>query len=216
MWRGCRCSRPAAAPARYHLGDHVDVVGTGPVGPGASVRLPQSRHRPATTSSVSAYWVVASDGGIFSFGGAPFYGSTGNIHLNKPVVGMAATSPTDCGGYWEVASDGGIFDFGNAQFYGSTGNIRLNQPIVGMAATPSGNGYWLVAADGGIFAFGDAGFYGSIGGHPPQPADRRHGLHARRPRATGWWPPTAGSSPSATPGSTGRPGTSTSPSRSWA
>ncbi len=25
------------------------------------------------------YWLVASDGGIFAFGDAPFYGSTGNI-----------------------------------------------------------------------------------------------------------------------------------------
>ena len=37
------------------------------------------------------YWLVASDGGIFNFGDAKFYGSTGAIHLNQPVVGMAAT-----------------------------------------------------------------------------------------------------------------------------
>jgi hypothetical protein len=93
----------------------------------------------------------------------PFYGSAGNIRLNHPVVGVAATSPTDFGGYREVASDGGIFDYGNAVFFGSTGGTRLNQPIVGMAASPSGNGYWLVAADGGIFAYGDAAFHGSTG-----------------------------------------------------
>jgi hypothetical protein len=107
------------------------------------------------------YWQVGSDGGIFSFGDAQFYGSTGNIALNKPIVGMAPTP--DGGGYWLVASDGGIFAFGDAQFYGSTGNIALNKPIVGMAATPDGKGYWLVASDGGIFAFGDAQFYGSTG-----------------------------------------------------
>ena len=116
-----------------------------------------------SVASVSAYWAVARDGGIFSFGGVPFYGSTGNMRLNQPVVGMAASSPTDFGGYREVASDGGIFDYGNAVFFGSTGAIHLNQPIVGMAASPSGNGYWLVAADGGIFAFGDAAFHGSTG-----------------------------------------------------
>ena len=33
--------------------------------------------------------LVASDGGIFSFGNAHFYGSTGAIHLNQPIVGMA-------------------------------------------------------------------------------------------------------------------------------
>jgi hypothetical protein len=35
------------------------------------------------------YRFVAADGGIFDFGDAVFYGSTGAIHLNKPVVGMA-------------------------------------------------------------------------------------------------------------------------------
>jgi hypothetical protein len=107
------------------------------------------------------YWLVASDGGIFSFGNAPFYGSTGSLRLNKPVVGMAATP--DSRGYWLVASDGGIFSFGDAQFHGSTGSLKLNKPIVGMAATSDGGGYWLVASDGGIFAFGDAAFYGSVG-----------------------------------------------------
>ncbi len=124
---------------------------------------------PATHCAIGAtepvagggYWLVASDGGIFTFGNAGFFGSTGSIVLNKPVVGMAATP--DRGGYWLVASDGGIFTFGDARFFGSTGGIRLNAPVVGMAATPDGGGYWLVASDGGIFTFGDARFFGSTG-----------------------------------------------------
>ncbi len=120
------------------------------------------------TPTGRGYWLVASDGGVFSFGDAAFYGSTGSIHLNQPIVGMAAT-PTGRG-YWLVASDGGIFSFGDAAFYGSTGSIHLNQPIVGMAATPTGRGYWLVASDGGVFSFGDAAFYGSTGSiHLNQP-----------------------------------------------
>ena len=107
------------------------------------------------------YWIDDTRGGIYTFGSAPFYGSMGNIALNKPVVGMAPTS--DGKGYWLVASDGGIFTFGDAGFFGSTGNIVLNKPVVGMASTPDGKGYWLVASDGGIFTFGDAGFFGSTG-----------------------------------------------------
>ena len=91
-------------------------------------------------------------------------GSTSNVALNQPIVGMAATPSGN--GYWLVATDGGIFAFGDAGFHGSTGNIALNQPIVGMAATTTGNGYWLVASDGGIFTFGDAAFFGSTGGIP--------------------------------------------------
>jgi hypothetical protein len=108
------------------------------------------------------YWLAGSDGGIFTFGNALFYGSTGGITLNAPIVGMAATP--DGQGYWLVGSDGGIFTFGDAGFYGSTGSITLNKPIVGMATTPDGRGYWLVGSDGGIFSFGDAAFYGSTGG----------------------------------------------------
>ena len=118
----------------------------------------------AATPGGGGYWLVASDGGIFAFGDAGFYGSMGGSPLNRPVVGMAATPGG--GGYWLVASDGGIFAFGDAGFYGSMGGSPLNRPVVGMAATPDGGGYWLVASDGGIFAFGDAGFYGSMGGQP--------------------------------------------------
>jgi hypothetical protein len=115
----------------------------------------------ATSPIGGGYWLVASDGGIFSYGyGARFFGSTGGMRLNKPVVGVAAA--LNGGGYWLVASDGGIFTFGpTAHFYGSTGAIRLNKPVVGMASTPDGHGYWLVASDGGVFTFGDARFYGS-------------------------------------------------------
>ncbi len=111
--------------------------------------------------SGKGYWLVASDGGVFSYGDAAFHGSTGSLTLNQPIVGMATTP--DGKGYWLVASDGGIFSFGDAKFYGSTGSRHLNQPIVGMATTPDGKGYWLVASDGGIFSFGDATFRGSTG-----------------------------------------------------
>jgi hypothetical protein len=70
----------------------------------------------ATTANGEGYWLVASDGGIFSFGDAPFDGSMGGTNLNAPVVGMAADATT--GGYRLVASDGGIFSF-DAPFYGA-------------------------------------------------------------------------------------------------
>jgi hypothetical protein len=116
----------------------------------------------------AGYWLVARDGGIFSFGDAMFFGSTGAIHLNQPIVAAMPTSTR--AGYWLVARDGGIFSFGDARFFGSTGAIHLNQPIVAAMPTPSGAGYWLVASDGGIFSFGDATFFGSTGAiHLNQP-----------------------------------------------
>ena len=35
------------------------------------------------------YWLVASDGGIFTFGGASFEGSTGALELAAPIVAMS-------------------------------------------------------------------------------------------------------------------------------
>jgi hypothetical protein len=128
----------------------ANVFGTGPASAASNA-----------LNEAPGYWLVASDGGIFAEGSAGFHGSLGNIVLNKPIVGMAATPSGN--GYWLVASDGGVFTEGDAKFYGSTGNIHLNKPIVGMASTPDGKGYWLVASDGGIFSFGDAQFYGSLG-----------------------------------------------------
>ena len=71
----------------------------------------------AATPDGNGYWLVASDGGIFNYGDAGFYGSTGSIQLNKPIVGMAATP--DGKGYWLGASDGGVFNYGDAGFFGS-------------------------------------------------------------------------------------------------
>ena len=113
----------------------------------------------AALAGQGGYWLVASDGGVFSYGNAQFYGSTGSLRLNAPVVGMAATP--DGGGYWLVASDGGIFSYGNAQFYGSAASVP-GQDIVGMAASPDGDGYWEVSTTGRVFAFGDATPQGDI------------------------------------------------------
>ena len=44
----------------------------------------------ALSPSGGGYWMVASDGGIFAFGDATFFGSTGATKLVQPVVGMAA------------------------------------------------------------------------------------------------------------------------------
>jgi ribosomal protein L24E len=146
-------------PPSPHQALCVDVTVTNPQG--TSVTSSAAAFAFGGSGSCNGYRFVASDGGVFDFGSASFEGSTGNVALQAPIVGMAPTP--DGNGYWLVASDGGVFSFGDAMFYGSTGSMNLNQPIVGMAATPDGKGYWLVAADGGIFTFGDAKYWGSTG-----------------------------------------------------
>ena len=85
----------------------------------------------------NGYWLIASDGGVFSFGDARFHGSTGGLRLVKPIVAMAATASGN--GYWLIASDGGVFSFGDARFHGSTGGMNLVSPIVATERSPFGS-----------------------------------------------------------------------------
>jgi hypothetical protein len=64
----------------------------------------------APTPDGQGDWLVAAEGGIFSFG-AGFSGSTGSLHLAAPVTGMEATP--DGAGYWLVAGDGGVLTLGD-------------------------------------------------------------------------------------------------------
>ncbi|MDQ1506903.1 MAG: hypothetical protein QOD57_4630 [Actinomycetota bacterium] len=85
-----------------------------------------------TGAPPGGYSLVASDGGVFTFGDAEFRGARGGQPLAKPIVGLAPAG----GGYYLVASDGGIFTYGDVPFLGSTGGTKLNSAIVGMATVP--------------------------------------------------------------------------------
>ncbi|MBL7258638.1 C40 family peptidase [Paractinoplanes lichenicola] len=123
----------------------------------------------APTPTGNGYWLTATDGGVFSYGDARFYGSMGGKALNKPMV---AVVPTGSGsGYWTVAADGGVFAYGDAVAPASNplpamaGRGQLVKPIV-EATRIGANGLLLVAGDGGVFALGGAPFFGSMGGKP--------------------------------------------------
>ena len=102
---------------------------------------------------------VASDGGVFTFGDARFFGSAVGMSPDSPIVGMASTP--DGQGYWEAASNGAVFAFGDARY---AGGAPAGRPIVGVAA--GGPGYRLATADGGVLDFGGAEFHGSAAGIP--------------------------------------------------
>ena len=151
-----------------HSSGPVDVTVTTPGGTSQQTGADQF-----TYNASHGYWLVGSDGGIFTFGSDQFYGSTGNLRLQGPVVGITPTR--DRGGYWLDASDGGVFSFGDTRFYGSIPGLglhpagsgvpqSLSAPIVGMVPSHDQGGYFMVASDGGVFAFGDAHFAGSCPG----------------------------------------------------
>jgi hypothetical protein len=122
------------------------------------------------TADDGGYWLVASDGGVFSFGDTQFYGSMPGLgispagsgqarSLNAPIVGIVPT--VDDQGYFMVASDGGVFSFGDARFEGSCPGIGgCSGAAVAVMPDASGNGYWFVTNTGHVYAFGDAVNYG--------------------------------------------------------
>jgi hypothetical protein len=114
----------------------------------------------ASTPDGKGYWEVYSDGGVFSFGDAHFYGSMSGHPLFRPIVGITATA--DGKGYWLVGADGGVFAFGDARYAGGAIGYGNRGDIVGMARNPIGPGYWLTSSDGGVYSFGGAEYFGSV------------------------------------------------------
>ena len=125
------------------------------------------------TANDAGYWLVASDGGVFTFGNAAYYGSIPGLgyapagsasakRLDAPIVGMVPTA--DGGGYFMVGSDGGVFSFGDAKFEGSCpGMGGCSGAAVAVMPDSTGHGYWLVTATGHVYTFGDAPYYGAPG-----------------------------------------------------
>lgn len=65
------------------------------------------------------YWLVAEDGGVFTFGkNAGFYGSMGGKALSAPIVDGVAMS--DGKGYALVGADGAVYNFGSSDYEGGT------------------------------------------------------------------------------------------------
>jgi hypothetical protein len=119
----------------------------------------------ASTTDGQGAWLTDQLGDVYAEGTAQYVGGLGGVHINAPIVGIAAAAAGQ--GYILVATDGGTFAYGTQHFFGSVpGSLKPGQqlvkPIVGIAVTHSGLGYWEVGADGGVFTYGDAPFLGSI------------------------------------------------------
>ena len=98
---------------------YLDAFGSSfqPAGNAGNIALNAPVVGAAFTPDGAGYWLVAADGGVFSFGDAPFEGSAAGGPQKFGMVGMAATP--DGHGYWLLGHDGGLFTFGDAPFYGS-------------------------------------------------------------------------------------------------
>jgi hypothetical protein len=102
--------------------------------------------------------MVARDGGIFSFGDVPFYGSLPSRGVRATnAVGMA---PSPSGkGYWIARADGSVCAFGDAQDFGYYTPSPCD-PVAGIFANPKVQGYRLLLQSGATVAY----FQGAPGG----------------------------------------------------
>jgi uncharacterized protein YkwD len=98
----------------------------------------------AATENGHGYWLVAADGGIFTFGNARYHGAATHRADPTPIVGIA---PTPSGhGYWVASADGGTAAFGDARPFG-TQMAPAQSAVVAIAASPR-YGYWVTTRDG--------------------------------------------------------------------
>jgi hypothetical protein len=117
----------------WRLGSVVLTAAVAALGASSAITGTASAGATAHTAPAPGYWEVAADGGIFTYGSAPFQGSLGGQGLIAPVVGVAATP--DGGGYREAQANGIVSSFGDATpLSTSSGALR----VVGIAALSNG------------------------------------------------------------------------------
>jgi hypothetical protein len=170
------------------ISGHRDVTATSCPGDAMYSIMAQVREETLTKTlqNIRGYWLVTADGGVFTYGDAPYYGGANNPPLRQLVVDAVPTASGN--GYWMVTADGAVFTFGDARYFGGANGYRLRNEVVGIAATPSGNGYWISTADGGVFTFGDAPYLG--GANDPPLGQSVVGI-AGHPSGNGYWLVTA-------------------------
>ena len=166
-WPAVQLGQPSGAGAKP--GQGVANQGAGPAGTGPAGTGPASAGTPAAVTSPSAtntakpgYWLVAGDGGVFSFGSARYGGSTAKVFGRAKLPGVTGVAAAPGGGYWLVTATGGVFPLGGASYFGSVASLNLSAGATpAIAAAPAGQGYYILAPWGDVFAFGDARFEGS-------------------------------------------------------
>jgi len=102
-------------------------------------------------------WILAEDGSVLAFGGAPFFGDASGSQ--SPAVSIESSLTGQ--GYYLVLADGTVEVYGDAVSQGDVSHLDLTRPIVDMSVSATGDGYVMVAGDGGVFTFGSLDFWGS-------------------------------------------------------
>ncbi len=119
---------------------------------------------PPTGATRSGYWMLGSDGKVYSFGDAAGHG---DAPVTGPTIGVVAVDvePTPTGaGYWIVDSSGRVFTHGNAEAFGNVNSTLLafGETVTSLSSTKTGKGYWIFTSKGRVLNFGDAAHLGDM------------------------------------------------------
>jgi len=88
---------------------------------------------------------VGSNGDVYAFGGAKFYGSLPDDEVKtRTIVSICSTKNGD--GYWLLSSTGTVYPFGDASKLGNAG-------FHASSIIPDGAGYRVIYTDGKSKAF---------------------------------------------------------------
>lgn len=192
-------------------------LGIAPAGSKSRDRLTAPIVAAAPSADGKGFFMVSSNGGVFTFGDAHYEGSCASAGgCSAPVTAIV---PDGSAGYWLLLSDcqtlamGGIPNLPSldCQRYAEAHGLKA----VAAARTPSGDGYWLLLSNGAVFPEGDAKHLGTW--QPPRPpvkSGRRAVAVVAYKAGTGVWvvfsdgavdaygaAPKLGGIPSATPAS---------------
>jgi hypothetical protein len=89
----------------------------------------------AATPDDSGYWLVGSDGGVFTYGAAAYLGSVPGQGIvgQPPIVGISRTPSGS--GYWLAGANGAVYTYGDAAFLGAPNTSRLVTPVWAIASS---------------------------------------------------------------------------------
>jgi hypothetical protein len=148
----------------------IPGLGIAPAGSGS----PHSLNAPIVgmvpTADGGGYFMVASDGGVFTFGDAKFEGSCPSIGGCAGGAAVAVMPDATGNGYWVVTAGGDVQPFGDAP---SPGEPAV-PGVVAAVRSSDGEGYYLLYSNGVVYSAGDAVNYGNatgvVGGYNPATA----------------------------------------------
>ena len=129
------------------------------VRPGQAARTRRLSAWPPTPSG-NGYWLVASDGGIFSFGDAHFYGSMGGqAHLRRRSSGWRRRRAARATGWSRPTA-------ACSRSATRTSTDRSAHAVPARRSSASrrrktGHGYWIELANADVVPYGDAHSYGN-------------------------------------------------------